>query len=825
MKFNKITVALCCAAGISSFAHAGELKRDLTPVANENEAKAELSFADWRAEQRRAKYADTTDQIIVTLAAQSDYAIMRDAHETSLSNNANISRASLGGNASFGRAQVLMNDLSRNAGMRLSYVSTLQNDKVVLKLPKEMPVNEVIAMTDTLMSSAYVASAEADPKRWPMAENTPWGYTAVQSSQVSTSGAGNMTVCVIDSGYDINNPDLPGTARASGTNDSGTGNWYQAGGSHGTHVAGTIAAVGNNNQGIKGVLPDNVKLHIIKVFSASGWTYSSSLTSAISDCQAAGSKVVNMSLGGPSSNTTEANAMQNFENNGMLLVAASGNDGDATFSYPASYDGVMAVGAVDENLQHANFSQFTSQVEIAGPGEAILSTVERGDGRQGYVSYGSVSLGDDDVLPQTRYEPSGSSFAVVDRNGTASGQIDTCSRSGSNYSCGNMSGKICVVERHDNQNGSNYPENIGAEACANAGAAGIVVYSNASRPGLQNPFLVDRNNAIGVPTLSVNRTNGLAMAAAAGTSATIEARANTDYAYYNGTSMATPHVSAVAALAWSANPSCTAAEVRNALKQSALDIDVAGRDDRTGYGLAQTKAASDYMAANCGSGSGGGSGGGSGATALSNGAAQTGLSASTNGELDFTLEVPAGATDLSFAMSGGSGDADLYVRFGSAPSTSTYDCRPYRSGNAETCNFATPQAGTYYVKIIAYSTFSNVSLTGSFTEASGGGSGGFTPVNGSVDVPRTTRNNWARYTLEVAEGATELTFAISGGSGDADLYVNFGSQPTTSTYECRPYRSGNNETCTISNPAAGTWHVGIRAYSTFDNVTMTYAVE
>ena len=178
--------------------------------------------------------------------------------------------------------------------------------------------------------------------------------------------------------------------------------------------------------------------------------------------------------------------------------------------------------------------------------------------------------------------------------------------------------KFCVVERNDNQSGSTYPENAPAEACANAGAAGVVVFSNSDRPGLQNPFLVDRNTAVGVPTLSVNRSVGQQLVAAAGSNATIESRANTDYAYYNGTSMASPHVAGVAALAWSANPSCTGAEVRTALKASALDIDVSGRDNRTGWGLVQAKAAADYMAANCDNNSGGGTGGD---TALTNGTA------------------------------------------------------------------------------------------------------------------------------------------------------------------------------------------------------------
>ncbi|MDX1392377.1 MAG: PPC domain-containing protein, partial [Rheinheimera sp.] len=67
-----------------------------------------------------------------------------------------------------------------------------------------------------------------------------------------------------------------------------------------------------------------------------------------------------------------------------------------------------------------------------------------------------------------------------------------------------------------------------------------------------------------------------------------------------------------------------------------------------------------------------------------------------------------------------------------------------------------------------------------------------------------------------------VTFQISGGSGDADLYVRYGSQPTTTSYNCRPYLYGNNEVCTFNNPQAGTWHVGIRAYSAFSGVTFSY---
>jgi len=116
------------------------------------------------------------------------------------------------------------------------------------------------------------------------------------------------------------------------------------------------------------------------------------------------------------------------------------------------------------------------------------------------------------------------------------------------------------------------------------------------------------------------------------------------------------------------------------------------------------------------------SGGGGGTTALSNGVPVTGLSGAAGAQFQYSLAVPSGATGLSFVTSGGSGDADLYVKFGSAPTTSSYDCRSINSGtNAETCNIATAQAGTYYVMVYGYAAFSGLSLTGSYTAGGGGG--------------------------------------------------------------------------------------------------------
>ena len=95
------------------------------------------------------------------------------------------------------------------------------------------------------------------------------------------------------------------------------------------------------------------------------------------------------------------------------------------------------------------------------------------------------------------------------------------------------------------------------------------------------------------------------------------------------------------------------------------------------------------------------------------------ISGAQGSETIYTMEVPADATALSFAMSGGLGDADMYVKFGSAPTSNSYDCRPYKPSSNETCDINTVQGGTYYVMISGYDSYSGVSLVGDYTAGSG----------------------------------------------------------------------------------------------------------
>lgn len=191
----------------------------------------------------------------------------------------------------------------------------------------------------------------------------------------------------------------------------------------------------------------------------------------------------------------------------------------------------------------------------------------------------------------------------------------------------------------------------------------------------------------------------------------------------------------------------------------------------------------------------------------------TGLSATTGNWIYYRIKVPTGGTNLVVTTAGGTGDVDLYLRYGTSPTTTVYDCRPYVSGNNESCSISLPNEGDYYIGLYAYTSYSGVTLSGSYVTPPV--SDGFTETNLGA-----SQGNWIYRTITVPANRISLDISTSGGTGDADLYVRLGAAPTTSSYDYRPYLSGNSETVFINNPTAGVWHIGIRAYSTFAGVTL-----
>jgi subtilisin family serine protease len=248
------------------------------------------------------------------------------------------------------------------------------------------------AQREALAGQPGIEELEVDPRRYPLggAEQVPYGVTMVQADRIlSQSSDQPVTVCVIDSGYSAQHEDLP--TNVTGTADSGTGAWNVDACGHGTHVAGTIAAL-KNDLGVVGVAPDAVRLHIVKVFGDNcAWTYSSSLVRAVYECVRAGSQVINMSLGGPTPYWFEELAFEWAYLKGVLPIAAAGNAGNTTKSYPAGYEHVVSVAAVNSQAAVASFSQKNDDVELAAPGVAVLSTIPDG-GRGTYSAWSGTSM-------------------------------------------------------------------------------------------------------------------------------------------------------------------------------------------------------------------------------------------------------------------------------------------------------------------------------------------------------------------------------------------------------------------------------------------------
>lgn len=183
--------------------------------------------------------------------------------------------------------------------------------------------------------------------------------------------------------------------------------------------------------------------------------------------------------------------------------------------------------------------------------------------------------------------------------------------------------------------------------------------------------------------------------------------------------------------------------------QGACGVQTAATD--LGFTVADVTAAFTSVGVSCASTPPPPTGGG----VLTNGVAKTNQSGAAGASLNYTMVVPAGATGLKFVTSGGTGDADLYVKFGSAPTTTSYTCKSEGGTNAETCSIATAQAGTYYVLVKGYSAFSGMSITGSYT--AGGGGGGTQTYTNTTDVSIPDNNS---------TGVTS-TIAVSGRTGNA----------------------------------------------------------
>lgn len=233
-----------------------------------------------------------------------------------------------------------------------------------------------------------VIDAESRAKKVPggttvqPAQSVPWGIAAVRSREANqiVQGVG-VKVCVIDTGISKKHPDLE-------MNIVGGRNWvfqkgavdpnaYEDDNGHGSHVAGTIAAL-DNDIGVVGVAP-MASLYAAKVLNKSGSGRLSDIADAIHHCVIEGVQVINMSLGAkadPTADSPMKTAVQEAVLSGVTVVVAAGNEGqDISNTVPAGYPEVIAVAAVNKDFEFASWSNYgLSEDDFSAPGVGILST-------------------------------------------------------------------------------------------------------------------------------------------------------------------------------------------------------------------------------------------------------------------------------------------------------------------------------------------------------------------------------------------------------------------------------------------------------------------
>jgi subtilisin len=211
-----------------------------------------------------------------------------------------------------------------------------------------------------------------------------WGVQYIGSQNVhnqDVNGAG-INITVLDTGIDYYHEDLKNNYRG-GYNfvfnnadpwDDNCLSIYKT--CHGTHVSGIIAAE-SNGLGIIGVAPKS-NIYAVKVLDGGGFGAADMIISGVEWAMGNNSNIISMSIQSPEDNTALLDAINAAYNQGILIVAAAGNTNGGNVVYPAAYDNVIAVTAIDQNAQRASFSPIDQKIELAAPGVNINSTVQGG---------------------------------------------------------------------------------------------------------------------------------------------------------------------------------------------------------------------------------------------------------------------------------------------------------------------------------------------------------------------------------------------------------------------------------------------------------------
>jgi subtilisin family serine protease len=345
---------------------------------------------------------------------------------------------------------------------------------------------------------------------------------------------------------------------------------------HGTHVAGTILGA-YNGTGVAGVAPlaNLLSGRVCGKFGCS----SVGIIRGIEYGVAQKVDVINMSLGGPVASQAAREAVATADRAGVVVVCASGNDGQGTVSFPAAYAGSFAVGAIDSHLAKASFSNWGPELAIVAPGVNVLSSVPTGSGRESKVELQGVVNG----------EVKSKSFVGAQENETpvSAELVHVGLGKPEDFAGKNLRGKFALIGRGE------IPFADKVKSALAAGASGVLIYNN--EPGLISGALTQDGSSVGVPVAMIEQSVGQALVNSLASGQVAKASlsvARTNFSSFNGTSMASPHVAGVAALVKAANKNLTAAQVRQILSQTADRLQASPeRPNEFGAGLVNAKLA------------------------------------------------------------------------------------------------------------------------------------------------------------------------------------------------------------------------------------------
>jgi subtilisin family serine protease len=465
--------------------------------------------------------------------------------------------------ATLGTADVLAAELEAGEVREFRVLSASRQRPYVLLRSAQRTTAELLA---ALRSHPDVEAASPNYRRRLLRlPNDPrwgrlWGLAKIKAPEAweQTVGAPGVVMAVIDTGVDYRHEDLaanmwlnPGEVPGNGIDDDSNGfvddvYGYDFAGDrngvndsdpmdiddHGTHVAGTIAAVGNNATGVCGV-NWNARVMALKSFRPDLYLYDSDSIEAIGYAvmmkrdRGVNIVAINASFGGGGEDALQRDAIADAGRYGIAFICAAGNDGadnDAEGFFPANYDlpNIISVAATGENDALASFSNYGAKmVDVAAPGVGILSTVPAGMGQESWLLSAGETL---EVNPLQ--------YSGLTPSAGLNGLIYDCGRgdSAAAFPPG-VSGNIALIER------GNVTFEQKALAAQNAGAAGVVIYN--SETGNFSGTLTSQRDW--VPVVSLSREDGLRVKARGVHAVTLVNRIG-NYGLMDGTSMAAPHV-------------------------------------------------------------------------------------------------------------------------------------------------------------------------------------------------------------------------------------------------------------------------------------------